>query len=86
MRPEIFVILRTETSVLMRYTYRFTQISREENGNLVPIIDKPYEFIFTFGKKIGTFVKDSPDDTVLFTKEMWKEQRQRTAEMRQPVY
>ena len=81
MRPEIFVILRTETSVLMRYTYRFTQISREENGNLVPITDKPYEFIFTFGKKIGTFVKDSPDDTVLFTKEMWKEYPATNAEI-----
>ena len=55
----------------MRYTYRFTQISREENGNLVPITDKPYEFIFTFGKKIGTFVKDS--QTVLLTKDMWQE-------------
>ena len=56
----------------MRYTYLFTQISREENGNLVPITDKPNEFIFTFGKKIETFL-DSPDNTVLFTKDMWKE-------------
>ena len=56
----------------MRYTYLFTQISREENGNLVPITDKPNEFIFTFGKKIETFLK-SPDNTVLFTKNMWKE-------------
>lgn len=56
----------------MRYTYLFTQISREENGNLVPITDKPKEFIFTFGKKIETFL-DSPDNTVLFTKNMWKE-------------
>lgn len=56
----------------MRYTYLFTQISREENGNLVPITDKPNEFIFTFGKKIETFL-DSPDNTVLFTKNMWKE-------------
>ncbi len=55
----------------MRYTYLFTQISREENGNLVPITDKPNEFIFTFGKKIETFLK-SPDNTVLFTKNMWK--------------
>ena len=56
----------------MRYTYLFTQISREENGNLVPVTDKPNEFIFTFGKKIETFLK-SPDNTVLFTKDMWKE-------------
>lgn len=56
----------------MRYTYLFTQISREENGNLVPITDKTNEFIFTFGKKIETFL-DSPDNTVLFTKNMWKE-------------
>ena len=56
----------------MRYTYLFTQISREENGNLVPVTDKPNEFIFTFGKKIETFL-DGPDNTVLFTKDMWKE-------------
>ncbi len=56
----------------MRYTYLFTQISREENGNLVPVIDKPNEFIFTFGKKIETFLK-SPDNTVMLTKDMWKE-------------
>ena len=56
----------------MRYTYLFTQISREENGNLVSVTDKPNEFIFTFGKKIETFL-DSPDNTVLFTKDMWKE-------------
>ena len=56
----------------MRYTYLFTQISREENGNLVPVIDKPNEFIFTFGKKIETFLK-SPDNTVLLKKDMWKE-------------
>ena len=57
----------------MRYTYHFTQIRREENGNLVPITDKPYEFVFTFGKKIETFWGKSPDDTVLLTKDMWKE-------------
>ena len=56
----------------MRYTYLFTQISREETGNLAPVTDKPNEFIFTFGKKIETFLK-SPDNTVLFTKDMWKE-------------
>ncbi len=56
----------------MRYTYLFTQISREENGNLVPVTDKPNEFIFTFGKKIETFLK-SPDNTVMLTKDMWKE-------------
>ena len=57
----------------MRYTYLFKQISREENGKLVPVIDKPYEFVFTFGKKIDTFLEESPDNTVLFTKDMWKE-------------
>lgn len=67
----------------MRYTYLFTQISREENGNLVPVTDKPNEFIFTFGKKIYEILgipkkMDSPDDhnpvyTVLLKKDMWKE-------------
>ena len=57
----------------MRYTYQFTQISREENGNLVPITDKPYEFVFTFGKKIGDFWGESSDKSVLLTKDMWKE-------------
>lgn len=56
----------------MRYTYLFTQISRE-NGDLVPITDKPYEFLFTFGKKIETFLDESPDNTVLLTRDMWKE-------------
>ena len=56
----------------MRYTYLFTQISREENGNLVPVTDKPNKFIFTFGKEIETFLK-SPDYTVLLKKDMWKE-------------
>ena len=27
----------------MRYTYLFTQVSRFEDGNLVPVTDKPYE-------------------------------------------
>ena len=57
----------------MRYTYLFKQISREEYGESVPITDKPYEFVFTFGKKIDTFLEESPDNTVLFTKDMWKE-------------
>ena len=57
----------------MRYTYLFTQISREENGESVPITDKPYEFLFTFGKKIETFLDESPDNTVLLKKDMWKE-------------
>ena len=57
----------------MRYTYHFTQISREENGNLVPITDKPYEFVFTFGKQIVDFWGESSDKTVLLTKDMWKE-------------
>ena len=57
----------------MRYTYLFTQMSREENGNWVPVKEKPNEFVFTFGKKIEIFLGDSPDNTVLFTKDMWKE-------------
>lgn len=54
----------------MRYTYLFTQISREENGSLV---DKPHEFVFTFGRKIDQILGKSPDNTVRFTKNMWKE-------------
>lgn len=67
----------------MRYTYLFTQISREENGNLVPVTDKLNEFIFTFGKEIYEILgipkkMDSLDDhnpvyTVLLKKDMWKE-------------
>ena len=57
----------------MRYTYQFTQIRREENGNLVPLTDEPYEFIFTFGRKIDQILGKSPDNTVRFTKNMWKE-------------
>ncbi len=57
----------------MRYTYLFTQISRAENGELVPVTDKPNEFLFTFGKKIETFLDESPDNTVLLTKDIWKE-------------
>ena len=57
----------------MRYTYLFKQISRVENGELIPVTDKPNEFLFTFGKKIETFLDESPDDTVLLTKDMWKE-------------
>ena len=54
----------------MRYTYLFTQISREENGELVSVTDKPYEFVFTFGKDIKTFLSENP---VLLTRDMWKE-------------
>ena len=57
----------------MRYTYLFKQISRVENGELIPVTDKPNEFLFTFGKKIETFLDESPDDAVLLTKDMWKE-------------
>ena len=57
----------------MRYTYLFTQVSHFENGKLVPITDEPYEFVFTFGKKIGVFWGESPDNTVLLTKDLWKE-------------
>ena len=68
----------------MRYTYLFTQISREENGNWVPVKEKPNEFVFTFGKKIETFL-DSPDNTVLLTKDMWKENPATNAEILQTV-
>ena len=59
----------------MRYTYLFTQISREENGNLVPIEDKPYKFVFTFGNTIDKVLgkSKSQENSVLFTKDMWKE-------------
>ena len=59
----------------MRYTYQFTQVSRYENGNLVPVTEKPHKFIFTFGNTIDKVLDKSADsdDTVLFTKEMWKE-------------
>lgn len=57
----------------MRYTYLFKQISREENGSLVPATDKSHEFVFTFGRKIDQILGKSPDNTVRFTKNMWKE-------------
>ena len=57
----------------MRYTYLFKQISREENGSLVPATEKPHEFVFTFGRKIDQILGKSPDNTVRFTKNMWKE-------------
>lgn len=59
----------------MRYTYLFTQISREENGNLVPIEDNPYKFVFTFGNTIDKVLgkSKSQENSVLFTKDMWKE-------------
>ena len=60
----------------MRYTYLFTQVSRFEDGNLVPVTDKPYEFVFSFGNTIDKVLGKSPDSsdkTVLFTKDMWKE-------------
>ena len=59
----------------MRYTYQFTQVSRYENGNLVPVTEKPHKFIFTFGNTIDKVLDKSADsdDTVLFTKDMWKE-------------
>ena len=65
----------------MRYTYLFTQMSREENGIWVPVKEKPNEFIFTFGKKIETFLDESPDNTVLLTKDMWKENPATNAEI-----
>ena len=59
----------------MRYTYQFTHVSRFEDGNLVPITDKPYEFIFSFGNTIDKVLGKSADsdNTVLITKDMWKE-------------
>lgn len=69
----------------MRYTYRFTQISREENGKLVTKIDKPNEFLFTFGKKIEIFLDESPDNTVLLTRDMWKEYPATNKELLQTV-
>lgn len=59
----------------MRYTYQFTQVSHYENGNLVPVTEKPHKFIFTFGNTIDKVLDKSADsdDTVLFTKDMWKE-------------
>jgi hypothetical protein len=59
----------------MRYTYIFTQISREENGESAPITDEPYKFVFTFGKQINKVLGKTPhsDNTVLLTKDMWKE-------------
>lgn len=55
----------------MRYTYQFTQVSRYENGNLVPVTEKPHKFIFTFGNTIDKILGNNK--TVLFTKDMWKE-------------
>lgn len=69
----------------MRYTYLFKQISREENGNSVPVTDKPHEFVFTFGKKIETFLGESSDNTVLLTKDMWKEYPATNKEILQTV-
>ena len=59
-------------TISMRYTYQFTQVSRYENGELVPIKENPYMFVFTFGKKIEVFLGEKPDNTVLLTKDMWK--------------
>ena len=69
----------------MRYTYQFTQVSRYENGNLVPVTDEPYEFRFTFGKKIETFLGESSDNTVILTKDMWKEHPAKNEEILQTV-
>ena len=69
----------------MKYTYLFTQINREENGNLVPVTDNPHEFVFTFGKKIETFLGESSDNTVLLTKDMWKEHPATNKEILQTV-
>ena len=75
-------------TISMRYTYLFTQISRrEENGELVPVTDNPYEFVFTFGNQINKVLGKSPDsdNTVLLTKDMWKEYPANNKELLQTV-
>ena len=72
----------------MRYTYLFTQVSRFEDGDLVPVTDKPYEFVFSFGNTIDKVLGKSPDSsdkTVLFTKDMWKEHPATNKEILQTV-
>ena len=71
----------------MRYTYLFTQVSRFEDGNLVPATDKPHEFVFTFGNTIDKVLGKSADsdNTVLFTKDMWKEHPAKNEEILQTV-
>ena len=69
----------------MRYTYLFTQVSRFEDGDLVPVTDKPYEFVFTFGKKIETFMGESSDNTMIITKDKWKEHPAKNEEILQTV-
>ena len=71
----------------MRYTYIFTQISREENGESVPVTDKPYEFVFSFGNTIDKVLGKSADsdNTVLITKDMWKEHPTKNEEILQTV-
>lgn len=69
----------------MRYTYLFTQMTREENGDWVPVKEKLNAFVFTFGKKIEIFLDDSPDNILLFTKDMWKENPATNAEILQTV-
>ena len=71
----------------MRYTYLFTQISRVENGNMVPVTDNPHEFVFTFGNQINKVLGKSPDSakTVLLTKDMWKEYPADNKELLQTV-
>ena len=84
---EILVILRKQTSISMRYTYLFTQISREENGNMVPVTDNPHEFVFTFGNQINKVLGKTPDSakTVLITKDMWKKYPADNKELLQTV-
>ena len=48
----------------MRYTYLFTQVSRFEDGNLVPVTDKPYEFVFSFGNTIDKVLGKSPEKPI----------------------
>ena len=71
----------------MRYTYLFTQVSRFEDGNLVPATDKPHEFVFTFGNTIDKVlgISADSDNTVLFTKDMWKEHPAKNEEILQTV-
>ena len=71
----------------MSYTYLFTQVGRFEDGNLVPATDKPHEFVFTFGNTIDKVLGKSADsdNTVLFTKDMWKEHPAKNEEILQTV-
>jgi hypothetical protein len=54
---------------------------------LVPATDKPHEFVFTFGNTIDKVlgISADSDNTVLFTKDMWKEHPAKNEEILQTV-